>query len=355
MAKAVRKFTEAQLLERLKARSEFAHGYFMTQVTIQDRRADAVWLDGFKMTLTGFEVKCSRADLLNELKDPWKSHAVAQFCQQWYLVVPTRAFVTPKELPKDWGLMVAQGQSTKIIKPAPFNPNPEPWTKELFVRLIRKLKPMHEKTELEAEFSRGRAAGFTAGRKSAEQDNGDSMHKIALARLKEKHRQFKEITGVEIDEWSMKDVASDLAVLQAIGRKRLKEDAARAARRFENAAKALRDIYPIEEPLTSEINGGGMPDALREIARQLVRFDGPIRKAATTIDGLAALVDAPVPTVGEKHLHTAWRVVEPVARLLGQDITIGLVRRIARALEENEDGGQDSCGRGRVALKQLPG
>jgi len=56
-----------------------------------ERFADAIAVSLFPsnyITLTGFEIKVSRADLLSELRDPSKSEAIKQFCDYWVLVIP---------------------------------------------------------------------------------------------------------------------------------------------------------------------------------------------------------------------------------------------------------------------------
>jgi len=51
-----------------------------------------------------FEIKCTRADFLNEIKDPNKSEIVGKYCDYFTLVIPA-GLVDPKELPERWGLL----------------------------------------------------------------------------------------------------------------------------------------------------------------------------------------------------------------------------------------------------------
>jgi len=71
--------------------------------------------------LHGFEVKVSRADWLNEVKNPRKNDSVKSYCDRWWLVIADEAMVKDGELPDDWGMMVWQGRGRKlkIVKPAP--------------------------------------------------------------------------------------------------------------------------------------------------------------------------------------------------------------------------------------------
>lgn len=69
--------------------------------------------------LEGFEVKVSRADWLNEVKDPQKCQASKQYCHKWWLVISDPTMVKEGELPDDWGMMSLMGGQLKVIKQAP--------------------------------------------------------------------------------------------------------------------------------------------------------------------------------------------------------------------------------------------
>jgi hypothetical protein len=73
-----------------------------------ERFADAVAISLFPsngVSLTGFEIKTSRQDLLLELKDLSKSEAVKQFCDYWILIVSDYNILNGKmQIPDDWGV-----------------------------------------------------------------------------------------------------------------------------------------------------------------------------------------------------------------------------------------------------------
>lgn len=71
--------------------------------------------------LHGFEVKVSRADWLNEVKNPRKNDSVKGYCDRWWLVISDESMVKEGELPDDWGMMVWQGRGRKlkVVKAAP--------------------------------------------------------------------------------------------------------------------------------------------------------------------------------------------------------------------------------------------
>jgi len=89
--------------------------------TRASRSADAVamgiWPSNGYM-IHGFEIKVSRGDFLNEMRDPTKAQAVFQFCDRWSLVTPT-GMVKASELPETWGLMTFDGTSIRTVKQAP--------------------------------------------------------------------------------------------------------------------------------------------------------------------------------------------------------------------------------------------
>lgn len=71
------------------------------------------------LEMIGFEIKVSRADWINELKDLSKSDAVSKYCDRWYLVVGDISIIKDGELPENWGLLILHdGQIVEAV-PAP--------------------------------------------------------------------------------------------------------------------------------------------------------------------------------------------------------------------------------------------
>lgn len=66
--------------------------------------------------LEGFEVKVSRADWLNEVKNPAKCLPSKQYCHKWWLVISDASMVKEGELPDDWGMMTVENGVLKIVK-----------------------------------------------------------------------------------------------------------------------------------------------------------------------------------------------------------------------------------------------
>ena len=91
--------------------------------------------------LHGHEVKVSRSDWLTELRDPEKAEAFRSYCDFWWLVVSEKSIVKVGELPIGWGLMVAVGDSVRVVARADRNPAVEPMTRDVqatFARAVTK-------------------------------------------------------------------------------------------------------------------------------------------------------------------------------------------------------------------------
>lgn len=154
------KFTERTMLDRLNVRygSVNANGFRYARaehvrVTAgfdARRTCDYMALDlwpggyGTKRTgpmLHGHEVKVSRSDWLTELRDPDKAEAFRRYCDYWWLVVSDKNIVKPGELPDGWGLIVAAGNSARVVVRAGRNATVEPMTRDLqatFARAVTK-------------------------------------------------------------------------------------------------------------------------------------------------------------------------------------------------------------------------
>ena len=143
------KHTEATMLERLRIRHNQTHGngprwVFATHVKDRagawhNRTADAVTVDLWPSKgneMHGFEVKISRSDWLNEVRDPSKASAVKTYCDRWWLVIPTADMVRPGELPVDWGLLVCHGAGLRVAKAAP-KLKATPATRSFMAALLR--------------------------------------------------------------------------------------------------------------------------------------------------------------------------------------------------------------------------
>ncbi len=119
-----------------------------------DSTADAVIIGNWPSVgyeVQGFEIKVSRADWLNEVKEPLKSQPTKQFCDRWWLLIASETFVKEGELPEDWGIMAPKGSGLKVIKEAP-KLEPKPMTARFVTGLMRANKRNHISEDLHAQY-----------------------------------------------------------------------------------------------------------------------------------------------------------------------------------------------------------
>lgn len=153
------KITERTMLDKLNARYGKFNGNGIRYARAEHVKVSAgfdsrrtcdymaldLWPGGYGPTagpkLHGHEVKVSRSDWLTELRDPEKAEAFRRYCDYWWLVVSDKLIVKPGELPDGWGLMVAAGQTIRVVTPAPLNTNVEPMPRHVqatFSRAVTK-------------------------------------------------------------------------------------------------------------------------------------------------------------------------------------------------------------------------
>lgn len=104
------------------------------------RHADAVVMGLWPsrgLEVEGFEIKVSRQDWLNELKNPAKAEAVAQYCDRWWIAAPA-GIVKPDELPSGWGLLeLPEGGNLRIKVQAP-KLTPVPLDRSFVAAMLRR-------------------------------------------------------------------------------------------------------------------------------------------------------------------------------------------------------------------------
>jgi len=99
----------------------------------------AVW-PSKGLTLDGYEVKASRADLRRELRDLDKHRALARYCDAWWLLAWDES-VLLDEIPPTWGIILTEedddGERTLVTKRKAAKLKPEPWPREFICSLVR--------------------------------------------------------------------------------------------------------------------------------------------------------------------------------------------------------------------------
>lgn len=169
---------EEKLLEAVRKSYPPDHYIVVDQVrsdtSIRARIADALALGIWKsrsMAIEGFEFKTSRANWLQELKEPQKAEEIAQFCDRWWLVVPNPAIIERQELPENWGLYTLDSKrELKQIVPA-INLRPKEPDRVFMGCLLKRIleNKLYEapKPDLAKEYRRGWQEGVIEGENRA--------------------------------------------------------------------------------------------------------------------------------------------------------------------------------------------
>ena len=103
------------------------------------RRADAVVMNLWPSKdhqMHVMEVKVSRGDFMNEMKDLTKWEAVGKYANFFWLCVPV-GLVSVDEVPAQWGLMELTKGGLRVKKQAPANTASEPITRGFAASLLR--------------------------------------------------------------------------------------------------------------------------------------------------------------------------------------------------------------------------
>jgi hypothetical protein len=154
-----------------------------------DAIAMALWpSDGLE--IHGFEIKVSRADFQNEIRDPDKSQAFKRYCDRWWLVAGSKGIVQ-NDLPHGWGMMWARAGKLVVSVGAP-KLEPEPMPREMLAAILRRaVESSATKAALDESYERGRAFG----EKRADRE------KERTQKLKDRIAVFEESSGIKLDKW----------------------------------------------------------------------------------------------------------------------------------------------------------
>lgn len=149
--KPVARPTASEMRRRLSEWADKRKGDWVMMTEVRDatgftrqrnRYADAVAIQCWPsagLELHGFEIKVSRSDLVSELTDPEKAHAIKKFCDRFWLVIPSSTLLKEGELPLDWGLLISHGKHLKVSKAAP-QLEPEAMPRTFLASLLRSAK-----------------------------------------------------------------------------------------------------------------------------------------------------------------------------------------------------------------------
>lgn len=208
--------TANEVIECLKVRFGGEAFAFLEQVADGTGARKHRWADAVAMSvwpsrgfdIHGIEVKVSRYDFLNELKNPEKSAAVQQYCNRWWIATPDTAIVMERgEIPPTWGWMVTNGKGgMKVIVEAP-PLKPKAISIEFLASLLRNVQKADEAgISRRIDKARGEA-----------RDEGGRYYKQKYDDLQKTVKEFRAASGIDLSHaWNGGQVGESLRVLSQL-------------------------------------------------------------------------------------------------------------------------------------------
>lgn len=202
------------VIDHLKAHIAPPAFCFLEQVADGTGARQHRWADAVAMSVWpsrgydvhGFEVKVSRYDWLNELKQPEKSAAVQQYCDRWWIATPDESIIQPGELPPTWGWMVCKGKGMRVVHAAP-KLTPKPLTVEFIASILRNFARADE-TVVERRI-------HDACQKVREDTRGSLQQEYA--NLKKVVVDFETASGLKIERWDNgKELGEAVSTLRSL-------------------------------------------------------------------------------------------------------------------------------------------
>lgn len=245
---------EAQLAKRFKA-PEFAFMPQLNQGTGVNagRRADAVAFSLWPsrgLHLHGFEIKVSRNDLAQELRQPAKAEAIQQFCHFWWLAVPRELVSDADLIPPTWGILEVDGNGVRVRKQAPLL-TPQDLTITITAAIFRSFSetvPYLRENYVHVE----EIEKTVQERIGQRTEHEDRWAKSELKRLEDKLATFEEQSGIRIDSWDagrIGEVAKKLVEAEGVHRLRstLQHEAERLTAALGAIEAARRELASLKE------------------------------------------------------------------------------------------------------------
>lgn len=151
--------------------------------------------------IEGVEIKVSRADFLNEMKQPEKSEPVMRYCHRWWLACP-KGLVTKDELPPNWGMLELNGGGilTATVKAAKLSPVPV--TLPFMAAMMRRNAGLDE--EMSSRVVASEVARVVKETKDRLQREHDERLSRSLRQAEDGLKQIetiKEQTGIDLNNY----------------------------------------------------------------------------------------------------------------------------------------------------------
>lgn len=234
------RITASDVIAALKLRFASPQFAFLEQVADGTGARSHRWADAVAMSvwpsrgydIHGIEVKVSRYDFLNEIKNPAKAEAVQKYCNRWWMAVGDKKIVQAGELPPTWGLLALNGKRMQCIVEAP-PLTPEPIGMPFVASVLRNMAVADE-----SKVDLAKRRGYDEGYKTAQE--GD-YYRRKYDDLKKSLEEFEEKSGIKIDSYSGAKLGTAVNLLTQA---QWKIDA------LHGATKAAQDIHSLLDEIT---------------------------------------------------------------------------------------------------------
>lgn len=228
-------------------------GYDRGPARYCDTVAISLWpSDGLE--IHGYEIKTSRADFLNEIRDPDKSEPFRRHLDRWWVVVSSQKVAAAPDMPDDWGLLRPRGGRLVVSKGAR-SLSPEPMPRAMLASILRAAQSASPGPKaLEA----ARKAGYDEGVEMAE-DRSKWMYKGEISRIEGVEKavaDFEAASGVRIGRWRGEKMGRAFAlaerVLAGVDDRAMAGMESRLRDALDAFGRAREDLRRITEPDGSE-------------------------------------------------------------------------------------------------------
>lgn len=201
------------------------------------------------LELHGFEIKVSRADWLNELRNPDKSETFRKFCDRWWLVVSSRNIVKD-DLPPGWGLLWPRGAKLVVSRGAP-KLEPKPIERDFLAAILRRAYECSvDKDARDDAYQKGREAGERWAKEEAVMQAGHTED------LKESIKAFEQLSGLEINKYNGPKLGE--AVRALLGLRMLSSPLKRLDRLREDVSIRANELEDVLAKLTTAAEAAGI-------------------------------------------------------------------------------------------------
>ena len=211
MTKPTKQIDSSRIMAALSKRHRPPAWALLEQVSngtgrLGNRYADALALGLWPsrgIDLHGFEIKVYRNDWLRELERPDKADEIADVCDYWWIATAPGVIELQRDpVPDSWGVMVLEGRSLAVHKPAERRAERVEIDRYMLAAILRRAtERMIPLQSIESRLEEARQEGREVGERTAQRCNHDSELR-ELGELKASVGAFKSVSGIDIDRYS---------------------------------------------------------------------------------------------------------------------------------------------------------